>query len=69
MTAFYCEFETDYHTCTRVGMKKSEKKINKIVGGAKSRGKNFGKKSGLADTRKPDDDLRKKVPVLHYTVV
>ena len=37
-----------------------------IVGGAKSRGKNFGKKSGLADTRKPDDGW-KKVPVLHYT--
>ena len=50
-------------------MKKSEKKINKIVGGAKSRGKHFGKKSGLADTRKPDDGLREKVPVLHYTVV
>ena len=29
--------------CTRVGMKKSEKKISKIVGGAKSTGRHFGK--------------------------
>ena len=40
-------------------MKKSEKKISKIVGGAKSIGRHFGKKWGLADTRKPDDGFRK----------
>ena len=44
---------------TRVGMKKSEKKISKIVGGAQSTGRHFGKKWGLADTRKLDDGLRK----------
>jgi len=50
-------------------MKKSEKKISKIVSGVKSEVKHFGKKWGLADTRKPDDGLGRKIPVLHYTVV
>ena len=54
---------------TRAWMKKSEKKISKIVRGVKSEVKRFGKKWGLADTGKPDDGLGKKLPALPYTVV
>jgi len=49
-----------YDTCTRVWTKKSEKRISKIIWGVKQRGKHFGKKLGLADVRKPDDDLGNK---------
>jgi len=42
---------------TRTGIKKSEKKISKIVRGVGLGGKHFGKKWGLADIRKPDDGL------------
>ena len=45
---------------TRVWTKKSEKRISKIIWGVKQRGKHFGKKLGLADIRKPDDDLGNK---------
>jgi len=45
---------------TRVWTKKSEKRISKIIWGVKQRGRHFGKKSGLADIRKRDDDLGNK---------
>ena len=44
-----------YDGCTRVWTKKSGERISKIIWGVKQRGKHFGKKSGLADIRKPDD--------------
>ena len=34
-----------------------------------SKSKHFGGKWGLADIRKPGDDLRKKAPVLHCTIL
>jgi len=48
------------YSSTRVWTKKSEKRISKIIWGVKQRGKHFGKKLGLADIRKPDDDLGNK---------
>jgi len=42
------------------GRKNRKKVSSKIIWGVKQRGKQFGKKSGLADIRKPDDDLGNK---------
>ena len=45
--------------CTRVGAKKSEQGIGKILQRGKQRVKKFGTSGGSADIRKPDDVLKK----------